>query len=160
MASSSSSRARAMAVPLALILGGCVVNNIALEVMISDKIRWSDVKAGPLLTLLQYALVSLLMLPKALELAPVADDVAGAKGPSAVSGAWGGAVTAGGWRLSLRPTTVPLPHYARMAGLFAVMSLLNNLAFAFHISQPMHMVFRSANLMVTYAFGKLFFGKR
>jgi UDP-xylose/UDP-N-acetylglucosamine transporter B4 len=47
-----------------------------------------------------------------------------------------------------------------MAALFAVMSLLNNLAFAFHISQPMHMVFRSANLMVTYAFGRVFFGKR
>jgi UDP-xylose/UDP-N-acetylglucosamine transporter B4 len=40
------------------------------------------------------------------------------------------------------------------------MSWLNNLAFAFHISQPMHMVFRSSNLMISFIFGWAVKGKR
>lgn len=103
-----------------------------------DKNPWADKKAGALLTFLQYSLVALLTLPDAFAF-------------SNKNGVFG---------ILRKPTVVPLRHYVQMAGLFAVMSLLNNIAFAFHISQPLHMVFRSANLMVTYAFGRVLFGKR
>jgi hypothetical protein len=165
---------------LLLIAVGCILNNIALEVIVtcvvasaqlaggrapsahllllrlpappshpptprcSDKIPWADKKAGALLTFLQYALVAAITSRHAFALAAPKPGGSG-----------------GGWLPLVRrlPTTVPLVHYVQMAGLFAVMSLLNNVAFAFNISQPMHMVFRSANLMVTYAFGRAFFGK-
>lgn len=47
-----------------------------------------------------------------------------------------------------------------MTGLFFAMSYLNNWAFAFNISQPLHMVFRSSSLVVAYAMGALCFRKR
>jgi UDP-xylose/UDP-N-acetylglucosamine transporter B4 len=47
-----------------------------------------------------------------------------------------------------------------MAVYFVVMSILNNLAFSFNISQPMHMVFRSSNLMVSYVYGYVYGRKR
>jgi UDP-xylose/UDP-N-acetylglucosamine transporter B4 len=47
-----------------------------------------------------------------------------------------------------------------MAAYFVLMSILNNLAFSFNISQPMHMVLRSSNLMVTYVYKRFWVGDR
>lgn len=118
-----------------------------------DKISWSDKRAGPLLTLLQYIFVAIIASTAVLQL-PGSGTVMSNKSfsSSAASSSSSSSVS------FLRKNIVPLQHYAKMACLFAVMSLLNNLAFAFHISQPMHMVFRSANLMITYLFGRIFFG--
>lgn len=60
----------------------------------------------------------------------------------------------------LKPTVVPIGDYVRQTVLFFAMSFLNNIAFAFHISQPLHMVFRSANLLVTYVVGLVWLEKR
>jgi hypothetical protein len=170
---------------LTLILSGCVLNNVALEVIVtcvpvaaaapecrqcttshsrashsrprrprSDKISWSDKKAGALLTFFQYALVAVMTARHAFTFGGKA------AAPSSAPSSSSSAAAAGLFGVIRKPTQVPLHHYVQMAALFAVMSLLNNAAFAFNISQPMHMVFRSANLMVTYAFGRVFFNKR
>lgn len=54
---------------------------------------------------------------------------------------------------------IPIQHYATQAALFFAMSFLNNAAFGYAISQPVHMVVRSSNLIVTCLFG-YFLGKR
>ncbi len=58
------------------------------------------------------------------------------------------------------PTVLSLWRYAHMTLVFFVMMYLNNLAFSFNISQPLHMVFRSANLMVSYAYGYFLEGRK
>jgi hypothetical protein len=62
--------------------------------------------------------------------------------------------------LTWKVPIVPLKHYAYQTALFFSMSYLNNFAFKFNISQPLHMVFRSANLVTTFTMGYLFFGRR
>ena len=126
-----------LASAIALIVAGCVTNNLALELVVSPKKNpFAAPGAGSLLTLLQFTLISILTLPSVCE-----------------------------WRVgSAMPrfatTKVPLRHYGGMTCLFFAMSFLNNAAFAFNISQPLHMVFRSSSLVVTYAVGYLGFGKR
>lgn len=131
---------------------------------------WADPGAGGLLTFLQFSFVALLNLNQAFGLrsgnsgsagssaaAALADDNGKPDGASPRSGIAG--VLA---RLPVvwkRPAA-PLQHYARMTALFFAMSYLNNWAFKFNISQPLHMVFRSANLITTFSMGYAFFGKR
>jgi UDP-xylose/UDP-N-acetylglucosamine transporter B4 len=138
--------AAAIARAIALIALGCVANNFLLELIISRKKNpHADPAAGGLLTLIQFAVV------------------AAASAPHGV--AWRGFGGGGGWLrgllpLRVRAPVVPFRHYAGMTLLFFSMSYLNNAAFAFHISQPLHMVFRSSSLMVTYAISRACFGKR
>ena len=102
---------------IALIILGCVTNNLVLELLVSKKKNpFADPGAGSLLTFLQFVLIAMLTLPGVLVWRPV-----------------------GGLLLPrLAPTRVPLRHYAAMTGLFFGMSFLNNWAFAFNISQPLH----------------------
>lgn len=102
---------------IALIILGCVTNNLVLELLVSKKKNpFADPGAGSLLTFLQFVLIAMLTLPGVLVWRPV-----------------------GGLLLPrLAPTRVPLKHYAAMTGLFFGMSFLNNWAFAFNISQPLH----------------------
>ena len=129
-----------------LVALGCISNNYFLELIVSRKKNpHADPAAGGLLTLLQFALVSVASAPYGL--------------------AWRGFGGSGGLLrgllpLALRPLTVPLRHYAGMTALFFSMSVLNNAAYNFNISQPMHMVFRSSSLMVTYVMGRAFFKKQ
>ena len=88
---------------------------------------YADKNYGAVLTLLQFALIALLSLQYV--------------------------CTWKGGALRLLPMRVPWQKYVEMAAYFVVMSILNNLAFSFNISQPMHMVFRSSNLMVSYVYG-------
>lgn len=60
----------------------------------------------------------------------------------------------------LAPTVIPLKWYIIMTLFFAPMSFLNNKAFDFNITQPVHMVFRSSSLVVVCAVGALFYSKR
>jgi solute carrier family 35 (UDP-xylose/UDP-N-acetylglucosamine transporter), member B4 len=128
---------RDFAIAVTLVGSGCVINNLALELIVSPKKNpFADPGAGSLLTLLQFVFIAALTLPSVCE--------------------W----RAGAVLPRFAPTKVPLRHYGGMTCLFFAMSFLNNAAFAFNISQPLHMVFRSSSLVVTYAVGYLGFGKR
>ena len=67
--------------------------------------------------------------------------------------AWQGCVP------SLKALVIPLRVYLLQTLLFFCMSVLNNVAFNFRISQPVHVVVRSANLILTYVVGR-FAGER
>lgn len=56
----------------------------------------------------------------------------------------------------LRPRKVALRYYLLMTFVFAVLSVVNNMAFDYHISQPLHMVFRSSTLAASLIVGLLF----
>lgn len=58
----------------------------------------------------------------------------------------------------LKPTVIPLKYYVYQATLFFSMSYLNNVVFSFHVSQPVHVVVRSSNLVITCILGA-FLGK-
>src|SRR4051812_23971156 len=94
---------------LSLIFMGCIINNYALECIVTQKWAWTDRKAGSLFTALQFSFVALCVLPRAFD----------------------------GF-LRLKPLVVPIKYYAGQTCLFFAMSYLNNLAFAFGISQPLH----------------------
>lgn len=107
--------------PLPAVVAGCVTNNLVLELVVSPKKNpFADPGAGSLLTLLQFCLIAVLTLPGVLTWSPAAGGSALVLLPR------------------LAPTRVPLRHYAAMTGLFFAMSFLNNWAFAFNISQPLH----------------------
>ena len=55
---------------------------------------------------------------------------------------------------------VPLSVYALITSIFFVTSVLNNKALAFHISVPVHTVFRSSGLTATLLLGRYCFGVR
>jgi hypothetical protein len=55
----------------------------------------------------------------------------------------------------LKPTVIPLKYYLYQAALFFSMSYLNNVVFNFHVSQPVHVVVRSSNLVITCILGGL-----
>ena len=129
---------------------GCVLNNIFLEFIVSDKVSFGDKKAGPLLTLIQYAFIALFCLPQVLTFG-INTSTHGKNGKEEGFQSYIPRVKA---------LVVPFKRYVLLAGLFALMSWLNNLAFAFRVSQPLHVVFRSANLMVTFLFGRVFFGRK
>jgi len=59
----------------------------------------------------------------------------------------------------LRPRRVPLAPYLIQVGLFYSISLLNNLAFGYNISMPVHIIFRSGGLVVSMLMGWLISGK-
>jgi hypothetical protein len=145
------SNAGAILWAVCLIGAGCVVNNFVLELIISRKKNpHADPSAGGLMTFLQFVCVAALSAPHGFAWR----GFGGTRG-GGLLGALRGALP-----LRPRPLVVPFKHYLGMTALFFSMSLLNNAAFAFHISQPLHMVFRSSSLMVTYALGRACFRKR
>ena len=169
------SHLRQLATACAYIMAGCMVNNLVLEVIVSKKKNeWADPGAGGLMTLLQFLLVAALSSPHAIRWRGLWKGGPGggvstptAAGDSASNLDWPVKSPSSGdqgWSvrfpLAMRPMVVPLRHYLGMTALFFTMSYLNNWAFAFNISQPLHMVFRSSALMVAYVIGALFLGKR
>ena len=58
-----------------------------------------------------------------------------------------------------KPRTVPLTPYLVQVGLFYLISLLNNAAFAFRIPMSIHIIFRSGGLIVSMILGWIV-GKR
>ena len=129
---------------------GCVLNNIFLEFIVSDKVSFGDKRAGPLLTLIQYAFIALLCLPQVLTFDRSNEGVIGMMNDKNKTS----------FLPRFKKLVVPFSRYIFLAALFALMSWLNNLAFAFRVSQPLHVVFRSANLMVTFLFGRIFFQRK
>lgn len=123
----------------------------------------ADASAGPLLTFLQYAGVSMLGVfgvlswkrPAASSSSSSKDGDAAAKPAQASS-----TTTTTSFFPRLPAPHIPLRFYALLVLVQGVMSVLNNLAFAYNISQPVHMVFRSSTLVVSFLMGSFFFGKQ
>ncbi|KAI8370347.1 UAA transporter [Radiomyces spectabilis] len=60
----------------------------------------------------------------------------------------------------LKPTVVPLSRWLFLVVLFFLVSVLNNLALGYHISVPLHIIFRSGGLIINMAMGALILKKR
>jgi UDP-xylose/UDP-N-acetylglucosamine transporter B4 len=130
-ASKGSSVALIWAPTLVLIFGGCCSNVYTLESLIQ-----TSPSSGPLITAFQFLLVALATLPKHFSLD-------------------------GGWRnLYLKPRAIPLKKWLVYTAYFLSINILNNIAFNYRISIPLHIILRSAGPVTTMAVGRIWGGKR
>ncbi len=120
---------RQFGVGVALVIGGCCLNNVFLENLIVG-----DKKSGALLTLLQFVFIALMSFREQTS-------------PKMFGLPW------------FKPTDTPLWWYLLLTAIFFTLSVLNNMAYAFEISQPLHMVFRSSSLAVSLLLGFVLFRK-
>ncbi|KAI5295849.1 golgi uridine diphosphate-N- acetylglucosamine transporter [Ascosphaera acerosa] len=114
-----------------LIFGGCCANVFALEAIISEQ-----PDAGALITLTQFLVCSLFTLPNFFSLA------------------------AGPGNLFLKPRGIPLRSWIIFTAYFLTVNLLNNCAFSFRISVPLHIIVRSAGPVASMVVGYLYNSKR
>lgn len=129
--STSSSVALIWAPTVVLIFGGCCSNVYTLESLIQ-----TSPSSGPLITAFQFLLVALATLPKHLSLRS-------------------------GWRnLYLKPRAIPLKKWLVYTAYFLSINILNNIAFNYRISIPLHIILRSAGPVTTMAIGRIWGGKR
>lgn len=160
---------------------GCCINNVALELLIKSVHRcvcasatptrtsraalaplpredlnpWASKTSGPLVTTLQFLFIAGSALPSvvAVRLArwPSLPPRTGARPPHATPRPQSNALLA---------PQVPHWVYLGLALMSGTMSYANNLAFAFNISQPTHMVFRTGGLLASFLVGALLFGRK
>ncbi|KAL2809876.1 UAA transporter [Aspergillus granulosus] len=116
---------------VSLIFGGCCANVFALEAIIKDR-----PSAGPLITFAQFILTALFMLPKFLSL------------------------SAGFGSFFINKRSIPLTSWFVYTGFFISVNLLNNWAFAYRISVPLHIILRSGGPVASMVVGYLYSGKR
>ncbi|PYI07438.1 UPD-GlcNAc transporter (Mnn2-2) [Aspergillus sclerotiicarbonarius CBS 121057] len=114
-----------------LIFGGCCANVFALEAIIKDQ-----PSSGPLITFAQFLLTSLITVPGFLSL------------------------SAGPQSLYLSPRAIPLRSWLVYTAFFVTVNLLNNWAFAYKISVPLHIILRSGGPVASMGIGFLFNAKR
>ncbi|RAL01485.1 putative UPD-GlcNAc transporter (Mnn2-2) [Aspergillus ibericus CBS 121593] len=114
-----------------LIFGGCCANVFALEAIIKDQ-----PSSGPLITFAQFLLTSLLTAPVFLSL------------------------SAGPQSLYLSPRAIPLRSWLVYTAFFVTVNLLNNWAFAYKISVPLHIILRSGGPVASMGISFLFNAKR
>ncbi|KAL6249107.1 golgi uridine diphosphate-N-acetylglucosamine transporter [Rhinocladiella similis] len=116
---------------LVLIFGGCCSNVYTLESLIK-----TSPSSGPLITAFQFLLVGLATFPRHFS-------------PSR------------GWRHAwLRPRAIPLRKWLIYTAYFLSINILNNMAFKYRISIPLHIILRSAGPVTTMAVGRMYGGKR
>lgn len=111
---------------LSLIFGGCCANVFALEGIIQVAPN-----SGTLITAMQFLLTSLFTLPSHLDL------------------------SRGLRNLYLRPRAIPLRTWLIYTTLFLTINILNNAAFSYKISVPLHIILRSAGPVATMGIGYL-----
>jgi solute carrier family 35 (UDP-xylose/UDP-N-acetylglucosamine transporter), member B4 len=61
---------------------------------------------------------------------------------------------------SFKARVLPLQNYVKMTSIFFVLSVVNNYAFVFNISVPLHSLFRSSSLPASIFVGWMFFSKK
>ncbi|KAG9769022.1 hypothetical protein KCU88_g7011, partial [Aureobasidium melanogenum] len=116
---------------LLLIFGGCCSNVYTLEALIQ-----ASPSSGPLITAFQFLMVALATAPRHLSFSR-------------------------GWRnLYLRERAIPLRRWIVYTAYFLSINILNNMAFKYQISIPLHIILRSAGPVTTMAVGRLWGGKR
>lgn len=128
---------------LTLIFGGCCSNAVFLELSTRQAPQ-----LGTLITLLQFFFTMLLALPAQLERHPSSSPKTSSTGE----------ITFVGWRLKTR--AVPMSRWAVQVVLYATTSLLNNVAFAYEVPMPVHIIFRSGGLVVNMLMGWVVRGRR
>ncbi|KAL2412789.1 hypothetical protein ABEF95_014426 [Exophiala dermatitidis] len=116
---------------LLLIFGGCCSNVYTLEALIQ-----ASPSSGPLITAFQFLMVALATAPRHLSFSR-------------------------GWRnLYLRERAIPTRRWIVYTAYFLSINILNNMAFKYQISIPLHIILRSAGPVTTMAVGRLWGGKR
>lgn len=109
---------------LSLIFGGCCANVFALEAIIH-----AAPGSGTLITATQFLLTSLFTLSSHLDL------------------------SRGLRHLYLRPRSIPLRRWLVYTAFFLAINILNNAAFGYKISVPLHIILRSAGPVATMTVG-------
>ncbi|KAI9709225.1 MAG: golgi uridine diphosphate-N- acetylglucosamine transporter [Chrysothrix sp. TS-e1954] len=134
-----------------LIFGGCCSNVYTLEAIVKH-----EPDSGLIITVTQFLLTALFALPSQIERRPRAlpsqtppRPEAHLQRPSPLS--------IGSWRL--KPLDFPFHRLATISFLFFAVNMLNNWAFAFDISVPMHILLRSFGSVMTLTVGWLW-GKK
>ncbi|KAF7712135.1 Uncharacterized protein PECH_004230 [Penicillium ucsense] len=120
-----------MVLMASLILGGCCTNVFALEAIIKQLPT-----AGPLITFAQFTLCALFTLPHFLSL------------------------SAGPKNLFMSPRAIPLRSWMIYTAYFVSVNMLNNWAFAYRISVPLHIILRSGGPVASMIVGYLYNGRR
>ncbi|KAJ5186026.1 UAA transporter [Penicillium cf. griseofulvum] len=120
-----------MVLMVSLIFGGCCANVFALEAIIKEQPT-----AGPLITFAQFTICALFTIPSFLS-------------PSA-----------GPRALFLNQRAIPLRSWVVYTAYFVSVNLLNNWAFAYKISVPLHIILRSAGPVASMVIGYIYNGKR
>ncbi|KAL4911918.1 UAA transporter family-domain-containing protein [Aspergillus aurantiobrunneus] len=116
---------------VSLIFGGCCANVFALEAIIKDRPN-----SGPLITFTQFFLTALLMSPNFISL------------------------SAGFRSFFLDRRSIPLRSWFIYTAFFITVNLLNNCAFAYQISVPLHIILRSGGPVASIFIGYIYAGKR
>lgn len=75
-----------------------------------------------------------------------------------IDGLWKNLTFKSGWP-SLAKRHIPIRHWLLIVSLFFTISVMNNYALGFHISMPLHIVFRSGSLMISMLVGYKYFGQ-
>ncbi|KAL3470083.1 UAA transporter family-domain-containing protein [Aspergillus californicus] len=114
-----------------LIFGGCCANVFALEAIIKDR-----PSTGPLITFAQFILTALFMSPSFMSL------------------------SAGYRSFFLHRRSIPLRSWCVYTAFFISVNLLNNWAFAYRISVPLHIILRSGGPVASMVVGYIYAGKK
>ncbi|PGH08019.1 solute carrier family 35 (UDP-xylose/UDP-N-acetylglucosamine transporter), member B4 [Blastomyces parvus] len=115
---------------MSLIFGGCCSNVFALEAIINYHV------VGVLITFTQFVFTALFTLPNVFSFA------------------------AGPCSFFLAPRAVPLKSWVIYTAYFLSVNVLNNTAFAFKISVPLHIIIRSGGPVASMIIGHLYNSKR
>ncbi|KAL4887908.1 UAA transporter [Aspergillus ambiguus] len=116
---------------VSLIFGGCCTNVFTLEAIIKEQ-----PSSGPLITFAQFVLTALFTAPSFISLS---------------AGPQSGFLT--------RPA-IPLRSWIIYTAYFLSVNLLNNWAFAYKISVPLHIIIRSAGPVASMVIGYIYNGRR
>ncbi|KAJ5622800.1 hypothetical protein N7490_011405 [Penicillium lividum] len=120
-----------MVLMVSLIFGGCCANVFTLEAIIKEQST-----AGPLITFAQFVLCAIFTLPHFLSF------------------------SAGPQNLFISPRAIPLRSWIIYTAFFVSVNMLNNWAFAYKISVPLHIIIRSGGPVASMIVGYIFNGKR
>ncbi|KAJ5768803.1 hypothetical protein N7520_003362 [Penicillium odoratum] len=120
-----------MVLMVSLIFGGCCANVFTLEAIIKEQST-----AGPLITFAQFVLCAIFTLPHFLSF------------------------SAGPQNLFISPRAIPLRSWIIYTAFFVSVNMLNNWAFAYKISVPLHIIIRSGGPVASMVVGYIFNGKR
>ncbi|KAI5310203.1 golgi uridine diphosphate-N- acetylglucosamine transporter [Ascosphaera atra] len=120
-----------VALVVSFIFGGCCSNVFALEAIISE-----EPDAGGLITFTQFLVCAIFTLPNFFS------------------------ISAGPQSFFLKPRGIPLRSWVIFTAFFLTVNLLNNCAFSFRMSVPLHIIVRSAGPVSSMIIGYLYNGKR
>lgn len=129
---------------LFLIFGGCCSNVYSLEFILT-----LSSSTGTLITFLQFLSITLYTLPSQLTFTVTSPPEPPPLKPTRTV-----------WIPCLKPRRVPIEKWAMFAAQFVIINILNNAAFGYKISLPLHIILRSAGPVASMAVGYIWAGKR